>query len=78
MLRTARVARGLSQNQVARMMKWSSAQFISNIERGIALPPPQIVPELARVLHIKPSSIFVAMYDWELERLKDKYQTYLK
>lgn len=38
-LRDARVAKGLTQGYVAKQLGYSSPQFISNFERGIALPP---------------------------------------
>lgn len=38
-LREARLNQGFTQNFVARRLKYSSAQFVSNMERGIAPPP---------------------------------------
>lgn len=38
-LKNARLAKNFTQSYVARQLGYSSAQFISNFERGIALPP---------------------------------------
>jgi len=46
-LRTKRVRAGLSQSEVARELGYSSAQFISNFERGLCAPP---LPALRKIV----------------------------
>jgi transcriptional regulator with XRE-family HTH domain len=48
-LQTARQKSGLSQRQVADTLGYSSAQFISNFERGIAVPPLKKLKVLVRM-----------------------------
>jgi transcriptional regulator with XRE-family HTH domain len=38
-LKEKRIAAGLTQQEVADQVGYSSAQYISNFERGISLPP---------------------------------------
>lgn len=50
MLQSARIRRGLTQREVAiDMLGYSSAQFISNFERGIVTPPLKKLKELIRI-----------------------------
>lgn len=49
-----RTAAGLTQRQVADTLGYSSAQFISNFERGIATPP---LPKLKKLISIYKMSL---------------------
>lgn len=51
-LKNIREKRGLTQKDVADALRYSSAQFVSNWERGISLPPLNILPRLAAVLSL--------------------------
>ena len=39
MIKNIRLNNNKSTKQVSKSMGWSSAQFLSNIERGLAMPP---------------------------------------
>lgn len=47
-LMQARVRNGLTQREVSQELGYSSAQFISNFERGISAPPLKKIQILAR------------------------------
>ena len=51
-LKSAREKAGLTQHSVAHTLKYSTAQFVSNWERGVSLPPLNILPRLADILGI--------------------------
>jgi len=58
-LQSMRTKAGLTQREVSLALGYSSAQFISNFERGIAVPP------------LKKLKILVKMYDMPVEVLMD-------
>ena len=60
-LRAKRVEAGLSQLDVAKKLKFSNAQFISNIERGVAPVPFPVL------------KILMKHYSISFEELSDKY-----
>ncbi len=47
-----RIAAGLTQTFLARKLGWTSSQFISNWERGLAIPPKKILNQLVELCHI--------------------------
>ena len=51
-LRDQRLAQGYSQKYVADSLGYSSAQFISNWERGLASPPLDALSKLTRLLSL--------------------------
>lgn len=53
-LRTARVNVLLSQREVGHKFGFTTAQFISNIERGICLPPAQTHKLFVQTYKLKP------------------------
>jgi transcriptional regulator with XRE-family HTH domain len=58
-LQTMRTKAGLTQREVSLTLGYSSAQFISNFERGIAVPP------------LKKLKVLVKMYDMPVETVMD-------
>ncbi len=50
-LKERRIAAGLSQIDVSRKLGYTSAQFVSNWERGIAKPP---IEALAKIIKLYP------------------------
>lgn len=60
-LKEARERQELTQEQVAKLMKYSSGQFISNWERGLARPPLRKLPKLLDTLRV-PRTKFTEAY----------------
>jgi transcriptional regulator with XRE-family HTH domain len=58
-LQAMRTKAGLTQREVSLALGYSSAQFISNFERGIAVPP------------LKKLKVLVKMYDMPVETVMD-------
>ena len=56
-LKQMRKRRGLTQLQVAREFGWTSAQFVSNWERGLSLPPQATLMDLVKLYEIPPSEV---------------------
>ncbi len=47
-----RVSLGITQADLGRRLGYSSAQFVSNWERGTCSPPLQAIPKLCEILKI--------------------------
>jgi transcriptional regulator with XRE-family HTH domain len=57
-LKARRLAAGLTQKEVAYEMGYSTAQFISNWERGVAHPPMKSLKKVAQVYRISREELF--------------------
>lgn len=57
-LRKARVEAGLSQAYVANELGYTSPQFVSNWERGLAGPPTAILKRLAKLYKVNAEELF--------------------
>lgn len=60
-LQKQRIASGLKQREVAAELGWSTAQFLSNIERGVAFPPDEAIPLLSKLYKVAISKIIDAI-----------------
>ena len=49
---------GLTQSQVAEKLGYSSPQFVSNWERGLANPPVFILKNLTKLYRVSPDEMF--------------------
>lgn len=67
-LKTCRIKAGISQGQIAKTLGYSSAQFVSNWERGKSMPPMNAVPKLARLIKLDPTHV-VDLYVEETGRI---------
>jgi len=56
-LATCRNAVGLTQKKIADKLGYSSAQFISNFERGIAAPPIKKLKPLIKMVKAEPAKV---------------------
>ena len=63
LIRSAREARGLSQADLSKALQLKSAQFISNIERGISPVPRKMIPLLQEYLGLAREDLIDAMLD---------------
>jgi transcriptional regulator with XRE-family HTH domain len=61
LVREARVKSGLSQKDVARKFGWTSAQFVSNIERGLVRVPADKTKAYAKTIGLSHSALVDAM-----------------
>lgn len=67
-LKNARIKAGLTQNEVSKALGYSSAQFVSNWERGLSQPPYDCLYDLVTILKCDAKELMVALLD-EQERL---------
>jgi transcriptional regulator with XRE-family HTH domain len=71
-LKDNRVKAGLSQWQVAKMLGYSTSQFISNQERDIALPPAKDVIKMAQAYKVDVGVMKQAYIDQSMNKHKQK------
>lgn len=64
-LRDMRVKAGLTQREVSLALNYSSAQFISNFECGIAAPPLKKLRTLVNMYKMSPERVMSLMLDAE-------------
>lgn len=65
-LKERRMKVGLTQSDVARKLGYSSPQFVSNWERGLASPPVFILRDLTKIYKVAADE----MFDLLLEEVK--------
>ncbi len=70
LLKTARERVGMTQQAVAMKLSYSSPQFVSNWERGLAMPPMDVLPHLSKILAIPPKELIEALCEYQDELLK--------
>lgn len=68
-LKKARMRRELSQKAVARVLGYESAQFISNWERGISMPPLDRLRGLKVLYKIPTSQLIKVLMKQEKARI---------
>lgn len=69
-LHTRRVKAGLTQLDVANHLSYTTAQFVSNWERGISMPPMETLPVLAKLMKIPPRDFIDVLNDYHEQVLK--------
>lgn len=74
-LKDMRQKSGLTQQELASKLSYSTAQFISNWERGISLPPLEVLPRLAMYCKIPPRTLVDIVYEYQeaLLRMQKKH-----
>lgn len=77
----ARLKAGLSQGAISRALGYTTPQFVSNWERGVAIPPLETLPRLAAMLQISAEDM-IAVYQVyegkEFERRKAMISRFLR
>lgn len=68
-LRNARLNAGLTQRQVSETLGYSSAQFISNFECGIASPPTKKLKVLKDIYRIPATKAIQLCLDGERKKM---------
>ncbi|MBO9666171.1 MAG: helix-turn-helix transcriptional regulator [Bdellovibrio sp.] len=66
-----RIQSGLTQDDVAKALKYSTGQFISNWERGISAPPVQNIRQLARLYNSNAEALFNLVLAAAIESSKE-------
>lgn len=61
---------GLSQKDVADKLGYSSAQFISNWERGLSSPPMHTLKKLAEMYNVNVDEMFDVILESALEQVR--------
>ena len=62
-LKEKRVAAGLTQSEVAHKLGYSSPQFVSNWERGLANPPVFVLRDLTKMYRVGVDQMFDMIVD---------------
>lgn len=63
---------GLSQGDVSKVMGFSSPQMLSNIERGISHPTPEMLKVMAKLYSIEYDYLCAVLIDKKVEEYRAK------
>ena len=69
-LKTKRVSSGYTQGDVASKLGYTSAQFVSNWERGLSLPPILTLKKICALYKINQDDMFQHLVDHSVKELK--------
>lgn len=69
-LKDKRSKAGLTQHEVALGLEYDTAQFVSNWERGISLPPLVALPRLASMYKVPAKEFIEIMCEYQEQVLK--------
>lgn len=61
----------LTQKDISNMLGWSTAQYVSNIERGVAPPPLTVLKTWCGLVKIKPQQakdVLLSAYESKIDR----------
>ncbi|MCB0419992.1 MAG: helix-turn-helix domain-containing protein [Bdellovibrionales bacterium] len=72
-LRERRKAVGLSQGEVGKKLGYSSAQFVSNFERGNCTPPLKALKTLVRIYNIEPEELIELVMKDKKEKIEREF-----
>lgn len=77
-LKKLRINAGLSQVMVADELGYGSAQFVSNWERGLSIPPKDAIKTLAKVYCVSRVQIAVIMMNHDILKVKKSYERFMR
>jgi transcriptional regulator with XRE-family HTH domain len=77
-LRAKRDEAGISQGEVAKAAKLTSPQFVSNVERGLALPSPGLLNVMLAKYKLDPEEFLELMTSLKMEYYRNLYFPKLK
>jgi transcriptional regulator with XRE-family HTH domain len=69
-LKRSREKAGFTQQELASRLSYTSAQFISNWERGLSMPPMDVLPRVAVTLKVTPRELIDVLHEYQDELLK--------
>lgn len=67
LLAEKREGSGLTQAQVAKKLGYTTAQFVSNWERGLSYPPIKAIPTISKLYKVPAKVIFEAVLKTAIE-----------
>ncbi|WP_415062655.1 helix-turn-helix domain-containing protein [Bdellovibrio sp.] len=70
LLKEKRIAANLSQREVATRLGYTTAQFVSNWERGVSSPPVQMLKKIADLYRTSAEELFEAMLFTTLQKVQ--------
>ncbi len=65
----------MSQGAVAKKLQYSSPQFISNWERGLSLPPIEVLPKLLNLYSLSPDELTDVFFKYQEKHLEAQRMT---
>ena len=68
----------MAQGEVAKKLQYSSPQFISNWERGLSLPPMEVLPKLLNLYSLSPDELTDVIYKYQERQLEVQRLTLMK
>ncbi len=72
-LKSARCNLGFSQAYIAKKLGYSTAQYVSNYERGLCLPANKNIRKICKILKIEPK----ILYELYIEEISSSLKLYL-
>lgn len=69
-LKSARIHSGFSQKEVSLRLGYRSAQFVSNWERGLSVPPPKALRQLTKLYKIRAQELFDLVLEEAIRRVE--------
>lgn len=69
-LKQKRENASLSQGDVAKKLKYTSPQFISNWERGVSSPPIKVLKQISTLYKVNSDEVFNLILEHSLTQLK--------
>ncbi len=69
-LKSKRENASLSQGDVAKKLKYTSPQFISNWERGVSSPPIKVLKQLSDLYKVGTDELFNLILEHSITQLK--------
>jgi transcriptional regulator with XRE-family HTH domain len=71
-LKEARIKSGFSQKDVSDELGYSTAQFVSNWERGLSTPPGRTLRKLAKFYKVSAEDLYEVLLDETLNRVENQ------
>lgn len=67
-----RLAKGITQGDLATVLGYTSPQFVSNWERGLAKPPLETLKKMIKMLDLDVDELLTILMKMEEERLRKR------
>lgn len=73
-LKEKRESANLSQNDVAEVLGYQTAQFISNWERGLSVPPIESLQKISKIYKVSKDEVKQKYYEEKLNKFTEDLQ----